>query len=200
LSALAVVSLAALVAVVGASLAAREGQKSAEPIVLSEPKRRAAADAARTPARRQMPIPVRISIPRIGVDARVVALGLNRDRTVEVPKNFADTGWFRPGPEPGERGAAVILGHLDSRRGPAVFFRLHLLRAGDLIKVRLRDGSTVRFVAKAMERVKKNRFPTKRVYVHSGPPSLRLVTCAGPLNRSTGHHADNYIVYASMLR
>ena len=199
MSALVVVSLAALGAVVGASLAAREAQRSAEPIVLSAPKRTASADAVRTRVRRQMPIPVRISIPKIGVDARVIPLGLNRDRTVEVPNRFADAGWFRPGPEPGERGAAVILGHLDSRRGPAVFFQLHLLRAGDLIKVRLRDGSTVRFVAKAMERVRKNRFPTKRVYVHSGPPSLRLVTCAGPLNWSTGRHADNYIVYASML-
>jgi sortase (surface protein transpeptidase) len=130
----------------------------------------------------------------------VIRLGLNPDRTIEVPKNFAHTGWFRPGPEPGEQGAAVILGHFDSRSGPAVFFRLRELRAGDVIRVHPQDGSTVRFVARSMLRVAKNRFPTKRVYARTSQPTLRLVTCAGRLNASTGHHDDNYIVFASIRR
>jgi sortase (surface protein transpeptidase) len=150
--------------------------------------------------RKQMPSPVRISIPAIGVNARVIALGLNRDRTIQVPKNFADTGWFRPGPEPGEQGAAVIVGHLDSRRGPGVFYRLRDLRAGQVITIHLQDRSIVRYVANSMIRVAKSRFPTNRVYAKTTQPTLRLITCAGNLNLATGHHRDNYIVFASIVR
>jgi sortase (surface protein transpeptidase) len=150
--------------------------------------------------RKQMPIPVRISIPAIGVDARVIALGLNRDRTIQVPKNFADAGWFRPGPEPGEQGAAVVVGHLDSTRRPGVFYRLRTLRTGDVITIHLEDRSIVRFVAQSTLRIPKNRFPTKRVYARTQQPTLRLITCAGKLNPTTGHHPDNYIVFASIVR
>jgi LPXTG-site transpeptidase (sortase) family protein len=147
-----------------------------------------------------MPIPVRIVIPAIGVDARVVRLGLNADQTMQVPTNLTDTGWFQPGPEPGEQGAAVIVGHLNSRSGPGVFTRLSELKAGDVIRVRLQNGSTVRFVAESMMRVAKSRFPTNLVYARTAKPTLRLITCAGKLNQVTGHHYDNYIVFASLLR
>jgi sortase (surface protein transpeptidase) len=162
----------------------------------------AASQAAASPSAtpwKQMPIPVRIAVPVIGVDARVIPLGLNPDRTMEVPTNLADTGWFRPGPEPGEQGAAVIVGHLNSRRGPGVFARLSRVKAGAAIRVRLRDGSTVKFVARSAMRVAKNRFPTKLVYARTPRPTLRLITCAGRLNPATGHHDDNYIVFASIV-
>jgi sortase (surface protein transpeptidase) len=160
----------------------------------------AAQSRARGATPRQMPNPIRISIPAIGVDARVISLGLNRDQTIQVPKNLADAGWFRPGPEPGEQGAAVIVGHLDSIHGPGVFYRLGELRVGDVITVHLQGGSTVRFVARSMLRVAKNRFPTRRVYARTPQPTLRLITCAGKLNPVTGHHTDNYIVFATLLR
>jgi sortase (surface protein transpeptidase) len=183
-------------AAVGASLRA-EG-------IAPAPVRESNAEVAQasTPAQARVhkPIPVRISIPSIGVNARIVALGLNRDRTIEVPRNFAETGWFRPGPEPGEQGAAVILGHVNSRSGPAVFSRLRELRVGGMIHVRLQDGSTVKFAARSMLRVPKNRFPTKLVYARTQQPTLRLITCAGPLNYATGHHPDNYIVFATLAR
>jgi len=145
-----------------------------------------------------MPNPVAISIPAIGVDAPVIRLGLNPDQTIEVPQDFADTGWFEPGPEPGEQGSAVIVGHLESLAGPGVFHRLRELRAGQVITIRLQDGSTVRYVADSMTRVTKNRFPTDRVYAQTKLPTLRLVTCAGDMNPSTGYHPDNYIVFASL--
>jgi LPXTG-site transpeptidase (sortase) family protein len=154
--------------------------------------------AAKATARRQMPIPIRISIPAIGVDAPVIRLGLNPDRTIQVPTNLADAGWFQPGPEPGERGAAVIAGHLESRSGPGVFYRLRELPVGGMIEVQLQDRTTVRFVVRSMTRVPKSRFPTKLVYARTKEPTLSLVTCAGPLNWSTGHHQDNYIVFATI--
>ena len=154
---------------------------------------------AKTMTRKQMPRPVRIVIPAIDVSAPVVPLGLNSDGTLEVPTDFSDTGWFTEGPEPGEQGAAVVVGHVDSRSGPAVFYRLRDLRVGALIEIRLQDGTTVRYVADSMIRVPKSRFPTNRVYASTKQQKLRLITCAGELNRSTGHHPDNYIVFASMV-
>jgi LPXTG-site transpeptidase (sortase) family protein len=151
-------------------------------------------------SQKQMPRPVRIVIPSIGLSAPVVPLGLNRDRTLQVPTHFGDTGWFRGGPEPGEPGAAVIVGHVASRSGPAVFFRLRALRVGKMITIRLQGGSSVRYVVNSMVRVRKSRFPTSRVYARTKQPTLRLITCAGKIDVSTGHHPDNYIVFASIVR
>lgn len=148
---------------------------------------------------RQMPRPVRIIIPAIGVSAPVIPLHLNRNRTLQVPKSFSQTGWFVGGPEPGENGAAVIVGHVDSKSGPAVFYRLRALRRGDLIKVVLKNRHTVRFVVRSGREVPKKRFPTKLVYGKTKGPSLRLITCDGRFDRSTGHYVDNHIVFAAAV-
>jgi sortase (surface protein transpeptidase) len=200
---IATISVALIVgAAVGARLSESRAERVPTAVKASAVGRTARSSlvAATRPARRQMPIPVRISIPAIGVNARIVRLGLNPDHTIQVPKNFAEAGWFQPGPEPGERGAAVIVGHLDSWLGPGVFYRLHELPVGAVINVKVQDGRTVRFIARSMIRVPKSRFPTTRVYVHTGPPALRLVTCAGKLNWATGHHRDNYVVFATLAR
>lgn len=148
----------------------------------------------------ERPVPVRLAIPAIHVSAPVVPLGLNADRTLEVPKNLADVGWFTDGPEPGEQGAAVVVGHVASRSGRGVFYRLGALRAGDLIKIRLRGGTIVRFRASSAIVVPKSRFPTRRVYAQTPRPTLRLITCSGAMDPSTGRHPDNRIVFASLGR
>jgi sortase (surface protein transpeptidase) len=147
-------------------------------------------------ARKRRPAPVGIEIPAIGVRARLVPLGLNADGTLEVPTRFGDAGWWAGGPRPGERGPAVIAGHVDSRTGPAVFYRLSELRAGDRISVVRRDGSRVRFVVRRSERYPKARFPTARVYGRTAGATLRLITCSGTFDRSSGHYLDNTVVYA----
>jgi LPXTG-site transpeptidase (sortase) family protein len=161
---------------------------------VAEPDKRARARDRRV----QMPAPVRISIPAISVSAPVIPLGLNPDRTLEVPTDFGDTGWFTEGPEPGETGAALIVGHLDSQAGPAVFYRLSALQPGDRIEITLKNGSTVRYVARWSKTVRKSEFPTKLVYARTKQPTLRLVTCAGELDEATGRHPDNYIVFATL--
>ena len=148
---------------------------------------------------KQMPHPTRIVIPAIGVNAPVIKLGRNSDGTAEVPSNFADTGWFEPGPEPGELGAAVILGHVDSKSGPGVFYRLPALRRGDRIRVVLKNGKTLQFVVTGLMEAPKNRFPTKLVYRKTPRSTLRLVTCGGAFDTSSGHYLDNYIVFAWLV-
>jgi sortase (surface protein transpeptidase) len=170
---------------------------------LAEPRlsdmRGALASAQPKVARRQLAIPARISIPAIGVNADVIPLHLNRDRTLQVPRNFAQTGWFVGGPEPGEAGAAVVAGHVDSRRGPAVFYRLRALLRGDRIRIVLEDRTIVRFVVTGTKAVPKKRFPWRLVYRKTEQPKLRLITCDGAFDSSTGHYVDNYIVFAKLL-
>ena len=157
------------------------------------------ASAQPKAVRRQMAIPVRISIPAIGVSAAVIPLHLNQDRSLQVPSNFAQTGWFVGGPEPGETGAAVIAGHVDSRSGPAVFYRLRALLRGDRVRIVLRDRTIVRFVVTGTKAVRKKRFPSRLVYRKTMRPTLRLITCDGAFDSSTGHYVDNYIVFAKLL-
>jgi LPXTG-site transpeptidase (sortase) family protein len=140
-----------------------------------------------------------IRIPAIGVSAPVVALGLNADRTLEVPRRWGVTGWYTGGPEPGERGPAVIAGHVDSTSGPAVFYRLGQLRRGAMVHIRRADRSVVEFRVEGVERWPKDRFPTRRVYRATARSTLRLITCGGSFNGSTGHYLDNVIVYATRV-
>lgn len=144
--------------------------------------------------------PVRVQIPSIGVDAPLISLGLDRTGALEVPARFDQVGWWAGGSRPGERGPAVIVGHVDSRTGPAVFFKLRALRRGDAVVVRRRDGTSVRFIVRSSERYPKDRFPTARVYGPTRRPELRLITCSGTFDRSTGHYLDNTVVYAAVSR
>jgi sortase (surface protein transpeptidase) len=140
--------------------------------------------------------PVRVEIPRIDVSARLVRLGLNDDRSMEVPTDFDAAGWYIHGPRPGEIGPAVIAGHVDSTSGPAVFFKLGSLRPGAVIRVRRADHSTAHFTVEAVERASKDTFPTRRVFGPTRRPALRLITCGGAFDEATGHYEDNTIVYA----
>jgi sortase (surface protein transpeptidase) len=139
--------------------------------------------------------PVSIAIPAAGVDARVVPVGLRADRTMEVP-GVDLAGWYEPGPRPGEAGPAVIVGHVDSRQGPAVFFRLGELRRGDRIVVGRQGGGGRAFVVDRVERLPKDALPTERIWNRTREPVLRLITCGGSFDRSTGHYRDNVIVFA----
>ena len=142
--------------------------------------------------------PVSIRIPSIQVEAPIIGLGLRDDGTIEVPTKTDETGWWRGGPEPGESGPAVILGHVDSRVGPAVFFRLRELEAGDEIHVDRADGTTVTYIVESSESHGKDTFPTDAVYGATKQPTLRLITCGGDFDFNERSYLDNLIVFASI--
>jgi LPXTG-site transpeptidase (sortase) family protein len=146
--------------------------------------------------------PVSVRIPAIGVSAPVMRLGKNPDGTAQVPP-LADrnlTGWYKYGPAPGQAGPAVILGHVDSATGISVFFHLKDLRRGDRIYVTLADRKVATFAVDGLQKAPKDAFPTAAVYRKGGDPSLRLITCGGPFDKSTRHYLDNIIVYAHLIR
>lgn len=166
----------------------------------------AGADSGRQPSGKNVRAmahsrPVRVDVPSIGVDAPIIDLGLQENGEVEVPP-VADAdkvGWYRNGPTPGEKGPAVLIGHLDTSRGPAVFRKLPQLRTGAEITVKRADGSTAHFVVRSVEQVPKSGFPTDRVYGDTDRPELRLITCGGRVG-GDGHWTDNLIVYADLVR
>ena len=145
--------------------------------------------------------PASISIPAIGVSAPVMQLGLNSDGTIQVPP-LADhnlAGWYKYGAAPGQVGAAVIVGHIDSAAGASVFFNLRNLAKGDRIYVTLADRHVAGFSVDGLQQVPKTSFPTVSVYGHLSYAGLRLVTCGGDFDSATGSYLSDVIVYAHLV-
>ncbi|PVZ04281.1 class F sortase [Actinomycetospora cinnamomea] len=145
--------------------------------------------------------PVALRIPAIGVDSPVGRVGLNPDRTMEVPAEgspgYDHAAWYRHSVTPGRRGPSVIIGHVDSAaRGPSVFYELGRLRAGDRAAVTRADGVTVTYEVVEVSVFAKDAFPTDRVYGPTPGAELRLITCGGGFDRSAGSYRDNTVVFA----
>jgi hypothetical protein len=155
----------------------------------------AVAPAAAAPVR-----PVTISIPAMGVDGPLEDLTADPETgELSAPDDPATAGWYAAGVVPGEAGPAVVGGHVDSRAGPGVFFKLRGLQPGDRVEITRSDGRTVSFAVTAVSRYPKNRFPTTAVYGPAPGPELRLVTCGGTFNRTERSYEDNVVVDAVLL-
>jgi sortase (surface protein transpeptidase) len=141
--------------------------------------------------------PATLAIPTIGVETPLEHLAVRDDGTLAAPVDFARAGWFAEGPAPGERGPAVIVGHVDSRAGPAVFSRLAELAPGDPIEVTRADGAVARFTVTDTLEAAKDAFPTDAVYGPTPGPTLRLITCTGAFDRAARHYLSNLVVYAA---
>lgn len=191
----------ALVAIVGCSSPAQDlaaPPAQVDPTASATPRIALPAfTAVREVARSQ--VPVRLRIPALGVDAPVGLVGKAPDGTVEVPTEWQEVGWFDEGPRPGEDGPAVLLGHVDSKAGPAVFVRLPQVQLGTVVEVVGDAGGVTRFTVDRLEQYPKTRFPTDAVYLPALRPELRLVTCGGEFDRTTGHYRDNVVGYASLV-
>jgi hypothetical protein len=144
--------------------------------------------------------PTKILIRSIGLRAWVDQVGLTSHGTVETPPyaQAKHAAWYRPGPSPGERGPAVIIGHVDSRTSVAVFFYLSRVRPGDSVEIVRADGRSAIFTVDSIERFAKTQFPTQRVYGEVDAPVLRLITCGGKFDAKTANYLDNIVVFARL--
>lgn len=141
--------------------------------------------------------PARLRIPAIDVDTSLMDLGLTADDELEVPPlgKDAPAGWYKRSPTPGEVGPSLIVGHVDSAsEGPAVFYRLGALEAGDTVSVTREDGSEAEFTVDDVTDYGKDSFPDYRVYGNTEDPEIRLITCGGEFDDDTGHYEDNIVV------
>ena len=144
------------------------------------------------------PRPTALDIPAIGVKTRLVRLGLTAAGTLQVPGSASVAGWYTGSPRPGEPGAAVIAGHIDSGRGPGVFYRLADLKPGNLVYVQRGRGRLAVFKVTAVRTFLKSKFPTAAVYGPVPDSQLRLITCGGTFDPATGHYLSNVIAFATL--
>ncbi len=143
-----------------------------------------------------VPRPTGLVIPAIGVRTHLIRLGVTATGALQVPASTAVAGWYTGSPRPGATGSAVIAGHIDSVSGPGVFFRLRLLRPGDLVYIQRGHARMAVFKVTAVRTLLKTRFPTAAVYGPVPNAQLRLITCGGTFDPATGHYLSNVIVFA----
>lgn len=141
--------------------------------------------------------PERLRIPSIGVDAKIGAIGVEANGDLEVPENVRNVGWYRYGPAPGEPGATVIAGHVDSReQGRGAFFELRSLDVGARVKVTDSAGDVQRYEVVARRTYDKSVLPTDELFSRTGPSQLVLITCGGDFDSETRSYRDNVVIYA----
>ena len=143
--------------------------------------------------------PLLLRIPALNINAPIIELGLQDNKEIEIPEGYEEVGWYRHGPTPGELGPAVVVGHVDSYEGAAVFYSLGQLKPGDLIEIDREDGTTALFEVKILERYPQDDFPTEKVYGNIDHAGLRLITCSGSYDREAERYNRNLVVYASLV-
>jgi hypothetical protein len=146
-------------------------------------------------------LPLSVDIPAIDVHSKLLRLGVTADGAIQVPSLTTSAGeaaWFKYSATPGQIGASVIEGHVDSYQGPAVFFRLGALRPGDTIYVTLADGDMAIFRVTGVREYLKTRFPAKIIYGPTNYAALRLITCGGAFDSATRHYLSSTVVFASL--
>ncbi|MFE1548521.1 class F sortase [Streptomyces sp. NPDC058718] len=143
--------------------------------------------------------PTALAVPAITIEAPVIDLGLDAAGRLATPPvdNPRVVGWYAKGATPGERGTAVVVGHRDTRSGPAVFLNLDSLSPGNTVRVARADGRVAVFTVDRVRTYAKADFPDKEVYGATGRPELRLLTCGGAFDRGTGYEA-NIVVFAHL--
>lgn len=152
---------------------------------------------AANPAARS--VPLTLSIPSIGLTTSITEVGLNQNDTIQAPSDFKEPAWYQLGPSPGQRGSAIILGHVDSYQGPAVFYKLRTLRPGAHVDVTLADRVITHFEVRQVAMYPKSNFPTALVYGSHGYSGLQLITCGGVFDSRTHHYLSNVVVYTALV-
>ncbi|QEU97324.1 class F sortase [Streptomyces kanamyceticus] len=191
---------AALLATLGIGLIACGQGGKGDPAPDVKVNNAAAAQAKRAPEPLTAAKPTGLRIPSAGVDATsMLDLGVGADKELDVPPvdKADEPGWWTGGVTPGEKGAAVIVAHYDTAKGPALMKNVAKVKVGDTVEVPRADGSTATFKVREIQQVDKKDFPTNKVYGATDRPELRLLTCGGPI--VDGHRSDNIILYADLV-
>ncbi|MER5366006.1 class F sortase [Streptomyces sp. NPDC002722] len=145
-------------------------------------------------------VPKRVEIPSIGIEAPVVARGLDKDGAIEPPSfdTPQTVGWYGDGTEPGAKGPALLVGHVDTETRPAVFYGLSAARPGAKIDITRADGTVAEFTVDDVQVFTRARFDADKAYGprKDGRAELRLITCGGTFDRKTHSYDANVVVSA----
>jgi len=172
-----------------------------EPEAAAEPEPEPEPEPAPEPETAPEPVadPVRVSLPRLGVDAPLDAVGLEPDGAMEIPHDIQRIGWYSLGVAPGEpTGTAVLSGHVDDRvQGRGALWALRTMQPGDEVTVSHADGSSTVWRVDVTTSYPKPELPLRDIFTRFGDPRLVLITCGGEFDRSRRSYLDNVVVYAS---
>jgi len=147
----------------------------------------------------QLPVGMSVEIPSIGVKSELIGLHIQPDGYLGVPADFGVAGLWTEGAVPGTAGPAIVVGHVNSVKGPAVFSRLNDLRPGATVVIRKADGSALTYAVERSDQYAKSSFPTEVVYGATAGPTLRLITCGGTFDRARREYTDNVVVFAHLV-
>ncbi len=170
------------------------------------PGRTTGATATAPPASRYLPYaePVAIELPSIGLQSKLIAVGKTPEGSMEVPAkpHFDNAAWYKHSPAPGQYGASIIIGHVDSyasKSGTSVFFNLSKLQLGDRIAVQRADKVTATFIVRAVRDYGQGGLPPDIIY---GPMTdsaeLRLITCSGRFDTAKQRYEGTTVVFAAL--
>ncbi|KAB8186846.1 sortase [Nonomuraea phyllanthi] len=185
-------ALVAACLVLASACGANGSPEPSQPSLLAAPPSTSATPGTLT---QRVSEPSRIRIPSIGVDARIVKVGLKANGDMETP-SFGRAGWYSKGPKPGEDGPAVVIAHVDSKTGPDVFAKLKQVKKGAKIQITDKAGVTYEFVAQRSQQTAKTALPAKQIWGKTDGPALRLITCGGAFDKASGHYLSNVVLWA----
>ncbi len=190
-------SLAVVAVLAGAVALLAPTGGTAEPAVSGSPPAPVVVTADQ--ATSDTPTPVSVSVPSVDLTSSLVSIGVDPSGALVPPSDYAQAGWFSQGTAPGAVGPAVLAGHVDSRSGPAVFFRLEEIEPGARVLVGRSDGSTLTFEVTRVVEYPKTDFATAEVYGPTVDAQLRLITCGGEFDRTRRSYTDNIVVFARQV-
>lgn len=143
--------------------------------------------------------PGKLLIPAINIKADIEEVGLDSQGRMDIPSTDFTVGWFSKGYKPGEKGNAVIDGHLDQANGaPAIFWNLSKLKSGDKIIITDNNGKEFSFIVKGLKNYPYNAFPLTEVFGSSGKAGLNLITCEGTWDSSNKNYSHRTVVFSEM--
>ncbi|MCM3609984.1 class F sortase [Planococcus sp. MERTA32b] len=144
-------------------------------------------------------VPARVAIPSIGVDAAIEATGILENGEMGVPEDINQVGWFEPGFKVGAKGHSVLAGHVDSLTGPAIFYHLKKVEAGEKVFVTDRDGREMVYEIQGKTSYPTDEAPIEEIFGPSGSRMINLITCTGTFNRDIGSHEERLVVTAKLI-
>ncbi|WP_042385684.1 class F sortase [Streptacidiphilus melanogenes] len=156
--------------------------------------------AATGPAPLPPSTPLVLTIPSVQLNAPLLGLGMDGKGAAELPPFSLPrtAGWLRDSASPGEAGTAVVVGHVDTTTGPAVFWNLAAVRPGAEVDVARLDGRTAVFTVDRVQEFPKTGFPTAQVYGPAPGAQLRVITCGGGYDRSKREYTGNVVLFAHL--
>jgi sortase A len=143
--------------------------------------------------------PATLSIPKLDLEAPIKKFGLDKEGNMELPDNGKDVAWFEPGFQPGEKGNAVLAGHVDDEKKAAVFFELKELEPGDEIHLRDENGATLTFVVREKVAYQKDDAPLRTIFGPSEKRMLNLITCTGYFDREIDNYVERLVVFTELV-